>query len=158
MLHLFQLVKHLLASVILKDRLRSNLRLFNEFETGCLCFIFLVLVHIREIHLFASFLFQILTSLNNRLYGWLRPIELTVNVRTLLRLEPRFLLLKSLIHNFDFFLMGGVTFVSQLAHCLRIRLYLRNGVFRICVSDWQEVIIVQNFTSLLHNSEGALRT
>ena len=73
-------------------------------------------------------------------------------------MEPPFLLLKRLVHRFNFLLVGGVTLVSQLTHCPRIRLYLRHGVFGICVSDWQEVVIVQNFTSLLHNSEGALRT
>ena len=84
MFHLFQLVKHLLASVILEDRLRDDLGLFNKVDAGCLNFIFLVLVHIREVQLFASLLFQILTSLNNRLYSWFRPIELTVNVWTVL--------------------------------------------------------------------------
>ena len=73
-------------------------------------------------------------------------------------MEPPFLLLERLVHHFDFLLIGSVTLVSQLAHSPCIRHYLRHGVFGICVSDWQEVVIVQNFTSLLHNSEGALRT
>ena len=55
--HLLQLVEHLLASVILEGRLRSNIGLFNKAEAGCRGFILLVLVHVREVHLFASFLF-----------------------------------------------------------------------------------------------------
>ena len=159
MFHLFQLVEHLLASVILEGRLRSDLGLFNKAEAGCLDFILLVLVHIREVQLFASFLFHVLTSLNNRLYGWFRPIELTINVWFLiLRLKPRLLLLKCLVHHLNFLLIGGVTLVSQLANGPRIWLDFRHGVFRICVSDGQEVVIVQNLSSLLHNSEGALCT
>ena len=55
--HLLQLVEHLLSSVILEGRLRCNFGLFNKAEAGCHSFILLVLVHVREIHLFASFLF-----------------------------------------------------------------------------------------------------
>ena len=84
MFHLFQLVKHLLASVIMEDLLRDDLGLFNKVEAGCLDFILLVLVHIREIKLFASLFFQIRTSLYNRLYSRFGPIELTVNVWTVL--------------------------------------------------------------------------
>ena len=73
-------------------------------------------------------------------------------------MEPTFLLLKRLVHHFDFLLIGGVTLVSQLTNGPRIWHYLRHGMFGICVSDGQEVVIVQDFTSLLHNSEGALRT
>ena len=73
-------------------------------------------------------------------------------------MEPPLLLLKRLVHQFDFLLIGSVTLVPQLAHGPCIRLYLRHWVFGVCVSDGQEVVIIQDFTSLLHNSEGALRT
>ena len=73
-------------------------------------------------------------------------------------MEPPFLLLKRLVHHFDFLLIGSVTLVSQLTHGPRIWHYLRHGMFGICVSDGQEVVIVQNLASLLHYSEGALRT
>ena len=156
MFHLFQLVEHLLASVVLQDRLRGDLGLLDKVEAGRLDLILLVLVHVREVQLLASFLLQVLAPLNDRLYGRLRAIELTQDVRSLLRLKPQLLLLECLVHRLNFFAIGGVAFVAKLTHGPRIGDNFGHGVLRIGVPDGQEVVVVEHLASLLHNSEGAL--
>lgn len=87
LLHEFQFISHLLATMLLKLRFRRYLRVFDERQTWSFDFVFLVLNDISQICLPAHFLLVVLDSLLDRREARLIVLaELTVNVGAFNRL------------------------------------------------------------------------
>ena len=82
-------------------------------------------------------------------------VELAVDVWFVNRLILLAFLLKICIHLFNFLSIGYTALLSQLRHSSCIWHSCRRGVIGVSVSNWQEVIVIKNNSSFLHNSEGA---
>ena len=113
-LHLLQLDKHLLASVLLKRRLRANLRIVNERETWSLDLILLIMDSICQVDSLPGLLLVILLSLLDGSEAGLATlaVKLALNVGLVHRLVLLPLLLERRVKGVNFLAVRSVTQVS----------------------------------------------
>ena len=150
----FQLIGHLLSSVLLESGLGSDFGVIDEGETGWLRLILLILDHICQFGLLTIFLaivlFPLLDGGESRLVTF---VEFTVNVRSVDGLILLAFLLKSCIHVINFILVSSAALLSQLRHRSRVRHESGGGVVRVRRPYRQKVIVIQDNASFLHDSE-----